>query len=499
VIDELLTLGLAHLRLTLISVAIATLLGVALGLGSLRSRALERTALSAASLVQTVPALALLAVMVPALAWIGQHTGAPISGIGELPALIGLTLYAILPIARGVVLGVRGIDRAVGAAALAVGMTEGERLRLIELPLAAPVIVGGLRTATAWTVGMAMLATPVGAASLGNLIFAGLQTRHYDRVALGCAGSAALALALDVLLALCERRIRSQRGLTLLAAGLGLSASLALLLGLVPVAAKSVRVGAKSFTEQLVLAEVLRCALADEAPLDVRSSLGTSVAFDALRHDELDAYVEYTGTAWTTLLHRSDTLDRSSLRAAVEAGLAQRYGVHVVAYLGFENAYALVVRNAEQVRKVSDLGSARQRVFGGDYEFFERPEWRALRERYGIAPQSTRVMDPSLLYAAIAARSVDVIAGYTTDGRIDTLGLRALDDDLAAMPPYDAIVLVSPRVWRERPELVARLRRLDRSIDAPTMRRWNAQVDGGASPRAAAATHALCRAVQHRR
>jgi len=496
--DDLPMLVVAHLRLTLISVALASLLGVALGLGSLRSRALERIALSAASLVQTVPALALLAVMVPALAWIGQQTGAPISGIGELPALIGLTLYAILPIARGVVLGVRGIDRAVGAAALAVGMTAGERLRFVELPLAAATIVGGLRTATAWTVGMAMLATPVGAASLGNLIFGGLQTRHYDRVALGCAASAALALLLDVLLASCERRIRSQRGLVLLATVLALSASVAVLMGIMPAAAKSVRIGAKSFAEQLVLAEVLRCALADQAVVDVRSSLGTTVAFDALRHDELDAYVEYTGTAWTTLLHRTDALDRAHTRRAVELGLEQRYGVHVVAYLGFENAYALVVRGAETAQRVSDLGSASERVFGGDYEFFERPEWRAVRERYAITPRSQRVMDPSLLYAALAAHSVDVIAGYTTEGRIAALGLRILDDDKAAIPPYDAIVLVSPRAWRERPELVARLRALDHSIDAATMRRWNAQVDAGASPRAAAAAHLQCERAQHR-
>jgi osmoprotectant transport system permease protein len=496
--DDVLPLAIAHLRLTVISVTLACALGVALGLGSLRSRALERMALSAASLVQTIPALALLAVMVPTLAWIGQHTGAPISGIGELPALIGLTLYAVLPIARGVVLGVRGIDPSVRAAAQAVGMTPAQRLGFVELPLAAPMIVGGLRTATAWTVGMATLATPVGAVSLGNLIFGGLQTRHYDQVALGCAASAAMALLLDVLLAACERRIRSQRGLVTLGAALAVSAAGALLLGLPPSAANVVRVGAKSFTEQLVLAEVLRCSLADGVSVDVRSSLGTTVAFDALRHDELDVYVEYTGTAWTTLLQRHEQLDRASMRHQVEKGLAQRYGVHVVAYLGFENAYALVVRGDDAARSVSDLGSASQRVFGADYEFFERPEWQALRQRYGLTPQSKRVMDPSLMYAALAARSADVIAGYTTDGRIDALKLRMLEDDLGAIPPYDAIVLVSGRTWREHPELVERLRALENSIDAATMRRWNAQVDAGASPRQAAAAHPLCRSSQHR-
>ena len=495
---ELAQLAAAHLRLTLIAVAAACAIGFALGLAALRNRSLERLALSAASLVQTVPALALLAVMVPALAWIGQHTGAAISGIGELPALIGLTLYAVLPIARAVTLGVRGIDPAVISAALAVGMTRTQRLRLVELPLAAPAIVGGLRTATAWTCGMATLATPVGAQSLGNLIFAGLQTRHYDRVALGCVASAAMALVLDVALGACERRIRSQRGLIALGAALIACALGAVLLGAQPMAARTVRIGAKSFTEQLILADVLRCALAEQARVEVRSSLGTTVAFDALRHDEIDAYVEYTGTAWTTLLHRSDRLERNALRRAVETALVQHYGVHVAAYLGFENAYALVVRGDHSARTISDLGAARNEIFGADYEFFERPEWRALRERYGLSPRAQHVMDPSLLYTALAARSVDVISGYTTDGRIETLALRMLADDRAAIPPYDAIVVVSPRTWHERPELVRQLRALEGSIDAAFMRRLNARVDGGASPRAAASEHAACRrATRH--
>jgi osmoprotectant transport system permease protein len=496
--DELWPLAIAHLRLTVLAVTFACLLGCALGLGSLRSRTLERVALSAASLVQTIPALALLAVMVPGLAWFGERTGLPISGIGELPALIGLTLYAILPIARGFVLGVRGIDPAVRAAASAVGMTSGQRLRLVELPLAAPAIVGGLRTATAWTVGTATLATPVGAVSLGNLIFGGLQTRHYDLVALGCAAAAGMALLLDGVLGFCERRVRSQRALLTLAAALVLSALIALLAGLQPSAAKSVRVGAKSFTEQLVLAEVLRCAVGTAAQVDVRSSLGTTVAFDALRHDELDAYVEYTGTAWTTLLHRTQPIERMQMRKQIEAELTRRYGVQVAAYLGFENAYALVVRGAESARRISDLGTASERVFGADYEFFQRSEWQSLRQRYGLAPRSQRVMDPSLLYSALAARSADVIAGYTTDGRIDALGLRMLEDDRAAIPPYEAMVLVSRKLAREQPEVVQRLRALQNSMDVSTMRRWNARVDSGASAREAAADHPACRALSHR-
>jgi osmoprotectant transport system permease protein len=255
---------------------------------------------------------------------------------------------------------------------------------------------------------------------------------------------------------------------------------------------RPILVGAKSFSEQLVLAEVLRCAIGVGTPVEVRSSLGSTVAFDALRHGELDMYVEYTGTAWFTLLHETKLLERSALDQAVAAELEARFGIQIAARLGFENAYALVVRSDDPAQSIGQLGSAEGRSFGADYEFFERPEWSALRERYGLAPRERRVMDPSLLYTALASAAVDVIAGYTTDGRIETLRLRVLDDDRSAIPPYDAIVLVSRRMWHERPDIVRRLRALEGSIDAASMRRMNARVDAGAAPRTAAKLAPIC-------
>jgi len=495
-VNELAPLAIAHLRLVIVAMAAASLLGLSVGALSLRSAALERVALGAASLVQTIPAIALLAVMVPALAAFGRASGTGLSGIGELPALVALTLYALLPIVRGVVLGVRGIDAAVTQAAHAVGMTSRERLRLVELPLAAPAILSGLRTATVWTVGMATLATPVGAKSLGNLIFGGLQTRNFASVALGCAGAAGIAVILDGALGLAERSAKSRGGARTLGATLAVLGSLAVVAvaaGLVPRSggAQAVRIGAKSFTEQLVLAEVLRCAVGREADVDVRPSLGTTVAFDALRAGDLDVYVEYTGTAWTTILKREGSADRETMRREVAAALEAEHGVVVVARLGFENAYALVVKKGG-AKRIGDLGAASDKRFGGDYEFFGRPEWKALREAYGLAPKEARVMDPSLLYEAASSGAVEVIAGYTTDGRIDSMGLQVLEDPKGAIPPYDAIVVVSQRFARERPALVERLRALEGTIDARAMRKWNGAVDGGKTPAGAAGEHPAC-------
>ncbi len=245
----------AHLRLTLSALLAGTLIAVPAGILVSRWRRLEGPVLGLAGVIQTIPALALLAVMVPLLSGLG------LPGIGPLPAFLALVLYSLLPILRNTVAGLHGIDPAVIEAARGVGMTGGQRLVQVELPLALPVILAGIRTATVWTVGMATLSTPVGAASLGNYIFGGLQTRNSAAILTGCVAAATLALVLDGLvrsigLALgARRRGALVAALALLAAsapGPGLPAGR----GAAP-RRRAVVVGAKTFTEQYVLAEIL--------------------------------------------------------------------------------------------------------------------------------------------------------------------------------------------------------------------------------------------------
>src|SRR5262245_30579199 len=195
----------AHLGLTLVALALGVAVSVPLGVLVTRFRRFEGPVLGTASVIQTIPSLALLAFMVPALAALGARS------IGYLPALIGLCVYSILPILRNTVAGLSAVDPALIEAARGVGMSPGEQLRRVELPLAMPVIVAGIRTSAVWTVGTATLSTPVGAPSLGNYIFSGLQTRNSMAVLVGCAASAALALLLDGLVRTVEIGIRQRR------------------------------------------------------------------------------------------------------------------------------------------------------------------------------------------------------------------------------------------------------------------------------------------------
>jgi osmoprotectant transport system permease protein len=489
----------AHLQLSLVALAVGAGVSVPLGVWLTRRPALEPSVLGAASVIQTIPSLALLAIMVPTLAALGTLTsplGIELRGIGYTPALVALTLYSVLPILRNTVAGLDGVDPALVEAARGVGMTDAQRLLRVELPLAMPVIVAGLRTATVWVVGTATLSTPIGATSLGNFIFSGLATRNHTAVLVGCVAAAGLALLLDAMIRALETGIRDRRrGRVALAAG-----ALALLclytgasFGLsrerrdVPVVA----IGSKSFTEQYILAELLGRQIESGSGAATRSvpSLGSTVAFDALVNGDIDVYVDYSGTIWATIMKR-DTLPerRDEVRDEVARYLDHEHGIGLAATLGFENTYALGMRAAQArelgVRRLSEL-SARtpQLEIGGDYEFFQRAEWKALVQTYGFAFRQQRSMDPALMYGAVAEGEVDVISAFSTDGRIPAFDIALLEDDRGVIPPYDAIVLVSERVRRELPRVEAALQELEGAIDAEAMQRMNLRVDAdGTSP-----------------
>jgi osmoprotectant transport system permease protein len=488
----------AHLQLTLFALLIGTAFSVPAGVLVTRIRWLDQPVLGTASIIQTIPSLALLAIMVPALAALG------VQSIGFLPAFIGLTLYSVLPILRNTVTGLAGVDPALVEAARGVGMTPMQRLYRVELPLAMPIILAGIRTSTVLTVGVATLSTPVGAPSLGNYIFSGLQTRNLTAVLVGCVAAAVLAQVLDGLVrglgAAFARRKRGWAALVMTAIGLLYGyTGVSLVRDLGARDAGRIVIGAKTFTEQYILAEILAGQIAETtgAETEVVSSLGSTVAFDALRAEEIDVYVDYSGTIWATIMQRDTVPSRDAVLGEVTQFMREQHGVEVAGALGFENAYALAMRRtqAEQlgVRTIGDLAPfARRLAIGGDYEFFGRPEWIAIRDTYGLAFGSQRTMDSSLMYQAVASEQVDVISAFSTDGRIAAFDLVVLEDELGAIPPYDALILAGPRLVRERPDVVAALRQFTGTIDADRMRRMNLAVDqDGASPAAVAESFLL--------
>jgi osmoprotectant transport system permease protein len=172
----------------------------------------------------------------------------------------------------------------------------------------------------------------------------------------------------------------------------------------------------------------------------------------------------------------------------VATHLHNEYGITLVGALGFENTYALGMRAAQArefgIDSISDLARYAPRLeIGGDYEFFQRGEWPALERAYGLVFDKQRSMDPALMYQAVASGEVDVISAFSTDGRIAGYEITLLEDDLGVIPPYDAIILASPRVPTELPRLIPALAPLLGAIDASAMQRMNLAVDiEGQSP-----------------
>src|SRR6201992_3543343 len=249
----------SHVRVSLAALGLGLLVSLPLAIIARNRRVMRGLLLGVASIVQTVPGLALLALFYPLLLAAASLTlnwfGFTFSAFGFLPAVLALALYSMLPVLRNTITGLRGIDPSILEAAQGVGMTPMQSLFTVELPLALPVMMAGIRTAAVWVIGTATLSTPIGQTSLGNYIFAGLQTQNWVFVLFGCAAAALLALAVAQLLALMATGAASRSRFRTALGGIGIAALV--VATLVPSLARGPSnyvVGAKTFAEQYVLA-----------------------------------------------------------------------------------------------------------------------------------------------------------------------------------------------------------------------------------------------------
>jgi osmoprotectant transport system permease protein len=479
----------SHVLVSITALAIGLGISLPLAVMSVRRPLLRGALLAVASVVQTIPGLALLALFYPlllALAALSERLfGAGFSALGFLPSVLALALYSMLPVLRNTVTGLNGIHPSMREAARVMGATTAQSLRDIEVPIAMPVIMAGIRTSAVWVIGTATLSTPIGQTSLGNYIFAGLQTQNWVFVVFGCVAAAILALVVDQLLALMEHGVQSRRRWQLYAGGLGLA--LVVLAALLPGHAmlrNTYIVGTKPFTEQYVLGALIRQRLAAAGLASARrDGLGSAVIFNALAAGDIDVYVDYSGTIWANEMHRSDVAPRAAVLAAVSDWLTKTHGVRMLGGLGFENAYALAMPRAKAdalgIVSIADLAAhAPQLTIAGDYEFFERLEWKALRAAYGLAFARQRTMQPAFMYQAAASGDVDVVSAYSSDGRIAQYNLKVLADPKHAIPPYDAILLIAPKRAHDD-MLIAALKPLLGAIDVTTMREANLRASAG--------------------
>jgi osmoprotectant transport system permease protein len=472
-----------HLLLAFAALLLGLAISLPLAILSARNRTVGRIALGFASLVQTIPSLALLALFYPILLSLSALVGGGIPALGFLPSLLALMLYALLPILRNGVTGLATLDPAVLEAADGMGMTRWQKLWLVEAPLVLPVLMAGIRTAAVWTIGAATLSTTVGQPSLGDMIFAGLQTQNWTLVLAGCIAAAGLALTVDALLGLAEHGIANRkRRLVWGSLGALLIATLVALAPAMPSGKGTIVIGAKGFSEQYILARLIGSRLeAAGYTVEYREGLGSAVAFNAAAGNGIDVYVDYSGTVWTNQMHRTDVPSREAIVAQSGKWMRDKHGLYSMGSLGFENAYAFAMRGDDArkrgITSLSDLAAQAPGLnLATDIEFLERPEWRSVRDAYGLKFKSAHPYQPTFMYKALDSGEADVIPAFSSDGRIAASGLAILSDPKGAIPGYDAILVLAPKRANDA-RFQAALRPLIGAIRVEDMRQANYMVD----------------------
>ena len=478
--SELVALLQQHVLLVVLSTVVATALGVPMGILAAHRPRIGQPLVAFAGIAQTIPSLALFGFLLPVPL---------IGGVGPRIAIAALILYGLLPILRATAAGLRSVDPAITDAGVAMGMTPRQLLWMVQLPLALPSIVAGVRIATVVGVGTATIAAAVGAGGLGEYIYRGLSMVDATVILAGAIPAAALALAADAGLTWLERRLSPARRPGGRAGPVAAAAALigfALLAGL-PASAdrEAIVIGSKNFTEQVVLGELLAQTL-ERSGLAVTRRLnlgGTFICDGAIRAGDIDVYVEYTGTALTAILREPLGGDRDAVLERVRNAYGVA-GLSVLPPLGFNNTFAILVRRADAdalgLRTIGDLQKVAARFTPGfGYEFIERADgYRGLSRAYGLAfAREPRVMDLTLMYRALAGGEVDVVAGDATSALIDALDLVVLEDDRAYFPPYHAVPVVRSAVLLRNPAVAPAIERLAGRISEADMRAMNHAVD----------------------
>jgi osmoprotectant transport system permease protein len=485
-----------HLILVAISITIAILIGIPLGVLITRQPKLAQPILGLANAIQTVPSLAIFGFLI-SVPFLG--------GIGKVPAIFALTLYALLPLIRNTYTGITSVDPAIREAGRGMGMTDRQLLFQVEIPLALGIILGGVRVATVICVGIATIAAAIGGGGLGVFIFRGISTVNNQLILAGAIPAALIALAADFALGWLEQQLKQRRGTQKrvnrpLIAVIGILTFLTVMLTVVYYEQTTqvnnpkgeIIIGSKNFTEQVILGEILAQQIEAKTDLDVDRRLnlgGTFICHEALKAGKIDGYVEYTGTAFTAILQQKPITNPTEVYQQVKQAYSQKFYLEVMKSLGFENTFAMVIRREDAQRlKLKTISQTAQYTpqwqAGFGYEFLAREDgYPGLARTYGLQfTKPPQEMDLGLMYRALAEKKVDIIAGNSTDGLIPILDLVILEDDKKYFPPYEAVPIFNQKTLEKYPAIGEAIAQLAGLISARDMQKMNYEVDEQGHP-----------------
>ncbi|WP_163526123.1 ABC transporter permease/substrate-binding protein [Halobacillus ihumii] len=464
-----------HLQISIIALVIATLISVPLGLLLTRNQRVAEPIIGVTAIMQTIPSLAVLAFLIPFF------------GIGKTPAIIALTAYGLLPIIRNTYTGIKEVSPALKEAATGMGMSSFKRLSKVELPLAMPVIMAGIRTSMVLIVGTTTIAALIGAGGLGDLILLGLDRGgDINLILLGAIPAALLAIILDFILRLFERT-SAKSGFRSLVSLLVIAALIAV--GPLAFGGKvqnDLVIGGKIGSEPAILANMYKLLIEEETDLNVglQTNLGkTDLVFSALQEGSIDIYPEFTGTALVTLLGKqAKSNEPEEVYQQAKQGMAEEFNMAYLKPMQFNNTYAVATTQelAERynLETIGDLKPIEDQITAGfTLEFKDREDgYQGMKEVYNLNFGEVITMDPGLRQGAISSGEVDIIDAYATAGYMIELNLKVLDDPKNLFPPYQGAPLMRQETLDQYPQLADVLNQLAGKITGDQMRQMNYEV-----------------------
>ncbi|MDO5301971.1 MAG: ABC transporter permease/substrate-binding protein [Tissierellia bacterium] len=470
--DQWLLSLMEHIQISLVSLYIAMIIAVPLGIFLSQYRRGSELSLQLAGILQTIPSLALLGIFIPLM------------GIGRLPAVVALVIYGIFPILQATLVGLKEIDPSLQEAARAFGMNKWEKLKKFEIALATPVIVSGIRTSAVMIIGTATLAALIGAGGLGSFILLGIDRNHMELILIGAISSALLAIVFSYGIGLLER-VRL-RGVVVSLSVLGLL----LLASFIPWGGGGQRelvVAGKLGVEPEILIHMYEALIEEKTDYDVttESNFGkTGFLYEALKRGDVDIYPEFSGTILGSLLENPPEAsnDPREVYELARDGILAQDELAFLEPMAFQNTYALAVPRSLAEEKgletISDLKKVEDEIVAGfTLEFADREDGnRGLKSLYDLHLE-VKTMEPALRYRALEEGEVHVVDAYSTDSDIRRYDLVLLEDDLQLFPPYQGAPLLREELAQESPQLVEALEALAGKITEEQMQSMNYRVE----------------------
>ncbi|TGD17955.1 ABC transporter permease/substrate-binding protein [Levilactobacillus suantsaiihabitans] len=463
-----------HIGLSLISLLIAAVIAIPVAILLMHHDRWAKVMLQITSILQTIPSLALLGILIP------------IVGIGTVPSIIALVIYAVMPIFQNTYAGLTTIDPNLEEAATAFGLSRRMKLFRIELPLALPMIISGIRIATVMIIGTATLAALIGAGGLGTYILLGIETNNNALLIIGAVLSAILALVFGAAIDWLGKLSFKKAGIILM--------TLVVLIGGFAGYRKlanpqtTITVAGKLGSEPEILINMYKDLIEHDHPnikVTTKANFGaTSFLFKALQSGSVDIYPEFTGTVLESLVkgEKSASHDPAKTYQTAKTALKSQFQMAYLKPMKYQNGYDLAVTKQfaqkYHVKTISDLVAVEDKVHAGfDPDFHQQKDgYPGLSQAYGLKFASVKTMEPSIRYKAIANGKVNLVDGYTTDPEVQEYHLVVLKDDKAFFPPYQGAPLMTEKLLTAHPELRTTLNKLAGKVTTTDMQKMNYQV-----------------------